>query len=242
MEKKPVVRFFLNKYGLSGFTMAMIKGKTTTTITRYQLYIYVTYNRKNMQFKSRFGGYYLDLDEVAEKDKGLMAFEERVIQKIIQYEVSQMADPEMYSMKGLGTRYEKYVGSIFQMLEDYLKPRLTDEINKTKDDMIHALNLSMGSGENHVSRLYKVAAKIFPKFQSGLNKKLKQEIETYLSLLAVLRTEKYNCPTIIDWIDGSYKTELTQLLNKKYRGKSQLQTDIFKLIGAALDHRTKEKK
>lgn len=59
-EKKITIKFYLNK--LLEPVMDNEGGKN------YPLYIQVTYNRRNMQFKSKYGMYYATLDEVERAD------------------------------------------------------------------------------------------------------------------------------------------------------------------------------
>jgi len=107
--KKITVKFFLNRL-LEAATND--KGQES-----YPLYIQVTYNRKNMQLKSKYSEYYYDLSEVK---PGLMEFEEKVLRKIVTHEAGETKGE--YDLKGLKRKYEVYSMSVHQAVEEYLKP------------------------------------------------------------------------------------------------------------------------
>ena len=235
--KKITVRFFLQKNVHPEATQHDGKKESAA----YPLYLYVTYNRKNMQFKSNYGMFYTDMSDVEVWDKGLMAFEEKLIEKIIRYETSQLSDQDEYDMRGLKDKYEIYSTSIHMALEQYLKPKLRMSILKTNNELQHALNLNTNYYHNTVLRLYKVAGLVFDNFFKVLDKPLHEEIEAYKKLDQVLpRVSKYDFPTVIDWLDGSYKKELKLFLNKVFKNKPEFISSIVKLIENAVDKKTTE--
>ncbi len=235
--KKITVRFFLQKQVQPEATI-QANGKETPA---YPLYLYITYNRKNMQFRSNYGEFYTDLKDVEENDRGLMAFEEKLIAKVIRYEISLLSNEDEYDMKGLKDKYEIYATSIHTTLEKYLKPKLRLAILKTKNKLRHALNLNKNDSFNTVLRLYKVAGMVFDNFFQILDTNLRQEIETYQKFNEeLLGGNTYNFPTVIDWLDGSYKKELNLFLTKVFKRKPELINSIHKLIDKAVDEKIKE--
>ena len=235
--KKITVRFFLQKKVHPEATQHDGKKESPA----YPLYLYVTYNRKNMQFKSNYGMFYTDMTDVEVMDKGLMGFEEKLIEKIIRYETSQLSDQDEYDMKGLKDKYEIYSTSIHMTLEQYLKLKLRMSILKTNNELQHALNLDTKYYHNTVLRLYKVAGVVFDNFFKVLDKTLHEEIEAYKKFDQVLpRVSKYDFPTVIDWLDGSYKKELSLFLNKVFKNKPELISSIANLIEKAVDKKITE--
>ena len=220
-DKKITVKFFLNKL-LDAATGD--KGQKY-----YPLYIQVTYNRKNMQLKSMYGEYYEKIEEVK---KGLMEFEERMLCKVIRYESSQIKGN--YDLKGLKRKYEVYSGSVAEALENYLKPKLRLTVLKTKDWLVPVLNFN--DSRATVSKLYQAARKLFPDLERFMNVKLHEELQAY-SYYKPLYPDiflDYTFPTIIEWVEGSYKKELEAKLKATYKTKPEIIKKVMTLIEQAV--------
>lgn len=221
-EKKITVKFFLNHL------VEPVTGEKRQKY--YPLYIQITYNRKNMQFRSKYGLYYRNLKEVKPE---LMSFEEKVLAKIIRQETKGKDD---YDLKGLKRKYELYSTSLSQSLEEYLKPRLRTAILKTGSELSSVINFEQPQVKTAL--IYEAACLLFPNFTNLLTQKLKDDLEAYayyhqLNKEPVL---SFNFPTLIDWIEGSYKADFTQLLNKKYKEHPE----IIKKVTAVIDQAVKE--
>jgi hypothetical protein len=230
--KKITIRFFLHK-NVQPEAVILENGKETKA---YPLYIYITYNRKNMQFRSNYSMFYKDMKDVENTDPGLMAFEEKLITKIIRYESSLMPQEEDYDMKGIKDKYTIYATSIITLLEKYLKPKVRQTVFKTNNELMHVMNFETGNSYNTVFRLYEAAGRLFDNFFDKLDKQLKENIETYKKFYQVLSgTGRYNFPTLIDWMDGSFKKELKAISEKLFKGKHELQNTMIKLIDKAVE-------
>lgn len=194
-EKKITVKFFLNQ------SLEPATGERGRKL--YPLYIQVTYNRKNMQFKSRYGLFYISLKEVPTE---LTAFEEKLLTKIIRYEAK--GDEEGYELKGLKRKYDLYSISIYQALEAYLKPKLRLAVLKKGGELAQVLDFTQS--RIFTGLLHQAATLLFPQLDSTMPQKLRDDLQTY-KLFQSLNQEpvlSYNFPTIIDWLEGSHKTEL----------------------------------
>ncbi|MCE9538630.1 MAG: hypothetical protein K8R85_05355 [Bacteroidetes bacterium] len=230
--KKITVRFFLNKKILSCSEWTE-NGKE---IFHYPLYVNVTYNRKNMQFKSSYGFFYTSMKDVEESDKGLMAFEEKLIKKVILYETNISSDSDKYDLKGIKDKYKIYTISIYTALEHYLKRKLRLTILKTKNELTQTLNLNREDSKNTVLLLYKVGGILFDNFSKVIDTSLYEEIETYKKISEFLpRATQYDFPTIIDWLDGSYKKKLNEHFLKIYKRKPELMNSMTNLIENAVN-------
>lgn len=226
-EKKITVKFYLNRL-LEGATGE--KGKKY-----YPLYIQLTYNRRNMQLKSKYGEYYDSLDKVK---KGLMDFEEKILCKIIRYESSHTEGD--YDMKGLKQKYELYSTSIEEVVEHYLKPKLRLSILKTNDMLIPVINFSEPRAT--VDRLYMAARKLFPDIERFINVKLHEELQAYLyykRLCPVIYLD-YSFPTIIEWVEGSYKKEFETQLKRTYKNKPDIIKKVMALVADAVSKKTEK--
>jgi len=222
--KKITIKFFLNQV-LEPATNQ--KGKEA-----YPLYIQVTYNRKNMQLRSRYSDYYYRLDEVKPT---MMEFEEMVLRKIITYEIGEAKGE--YDLKGLRRKYDVYSFSIHEAVEEYLKAKLRLAILKTNDELTTVLNFS--TPQATVARLYEAARRLFKDFDHHLGAKLKSELINYEQFRGLNKQPilSYTFPTIIDWVDGSYQEEMIKELNAVYKN----QPDVTKQVLSLIDHTVAEK-
>jgi len=225
--KKITVKFFLNRV-LESVTNE--KGRAS-----YPLYIQVTYNRKNMQLKSKYAGYYYDLKEVK---PGLMEFEERILRKMITYESGQTK--EEYDLKGLKRKYDIYSESVHEAVETYLKPKLRLAILKTNHDLTTVLDFN--SSHATVARLYEAAQRLFPDFTKNLEAKLHGELTTYEQFRKLYKEPffTYTFPTVIDWVDGGYQEELTNNLKTVYKNQPETVKAVLSLIGHTVTKRLQQ--
>jgi hypothetical protein len=224
-EKKINVKFFLNTL------VEPVTGEKGKEY--YPLYIQVTYNRKNTQFKSKYGEYYEELKEVK---SSLLTFEERVLRKIIRMEAGDLAD---YDLKGLKRKYDLYSTSIGEAIEYYLKPKLRLAILKTNNELVTVLDFSQIQAT--VGRLHKAANLLFKDFDKNLNVKLKEELTAYENYyrLYPLPFFDYDFPTLMDWKDNSYKTELEKKLKASFK-KPEIIKGILNLVDHAVIEKLKE--
>lgn len=226
-EKKITVKFFLNKL-LDAATGD--KGQKY-----YPLYIQVTYNRKNMQLKSKYGEYYEKIDDVK---KGLMEFEEKMLCKVIRYESSHITDD--YDLKGLKRKYEVYSGSVPEALENYLKPKLRLTVLKTKDWLVPTLNFNEPRAT--VYRLYMASRKLFGDLDRFMNVKLHEELQAYAYYQRLYPDIflDYSFPAVIEWVEGSYKKELEAKLKTTYKNKPEIVKMVITLIEQAVSENLKQ--
>jgi len=222
-QKKITVKFFLNQ------ALEPVTGERGRKL--YPLYLQVTFNRKNMQLKSRYGLFYRDLKEVPAE---LMLFEEKLITKIIRFEAT--GNEEGYELKGLKRKYDQYSLSIHQALESYLKPKLRLAVLKTGRELAQVLDFNQPRIPTRL--LYEAATLLFPQFESRLPQTLRDDLQIY-RLFQDLNNEpvlSYDFPTIIDWLEGSYKADL--LLTAGLNGKEN--KDSLKKITSLIDNAVKE--
>lgn len=225
-EKKITVKFFLNE------AVDPVKGEERKRY--YPLYVQVTYNRKNMQFKSRYSEYYEHLKDVKPT---LLAFEERVISGIISYEAGKAKGE--YDLKGLKKKYDVYSISILEVLETYLKPKLRLAVLKTGNELSKVL--SFNDTNATVALLYKAANLLFKDFDSGLSDKIKEELQGYQYYQRLYHPVlSYGFPTLIDWMDGSHREALEKKLNTTLKGKPERIKTVMGVIDQAAKEKLKE--
>lgn len=225
--KKITIKFFLNRL------LEPVSHEQKQEY--YPLYIQVTYNRKNMQFKSMYGEYYKDLKEVQRR---LIDFEERVIRNIITHEADQTLND--YELKGLKRKFEVYSMSVMYALEKYLKPKLRTAIMKTNDELTTVLVFDTVHAT--VARLYKAAHLLFKNFDRYLPSKLSDELTALWNYQKLYPEPNfdYTFPTIIDWVDGSYRAELEKKLKSIYKSKPEAVRKVLVLIDQAVEENLKQ--
>lgn len=226
-EKKVKISFFLNK-NVKPVTL-IIEGKRKGII--YPLYIAVTFNRKNMQFKSKFKSSYQDENKIP---ADLKAFEERQLTKIIRYENAMLKKNEEFDMKGLSVKYDSYTNPLKTLLEKYLKQRLASGIYDSHNKLLFVLNLDATNTAITVPALYTAAGKLDQKFYDEMDQVLKADIEIYEKLLPVLRSMRFDFPTVIDWLDGSYKEELKMRFANVSNDNEDFIEKVSKMIDGAI--------
>lgn len=225
-EKKITVKFFLNE------AVEPVEGEGKKKY--YPLYVQVTYDRKNMQFKSKYSEYYGSLDEVKPP---LLQFEEKVVKAIVSYESVKVK--REYDLKGLKRKYEVYSTSILEALEQYLKPKLRLSALKTGNVLAGVLNFN--DPKITTSQLYEAAKLLFKDFEGNLPEKLKVELDAYDYYQRLYPPVlAYNFPTLIEWMDGSYVGELGKKLTKTVKNRPKLPKEIKALINHAAQARLKE--
>ena len=220
-EKKITVKFFLNQ------ALEPVRDERGRKL--YPLYLQVTYNRKNMQCKSRYGLFYKTLKEVPSE---LMAFEEKLLKKIVRYEA--IGNEEGYELKGLKRKYDLYSTSVYQALETYLKPKLRLAVLKIGGELAHVLDFSQPRISTGL--LYQAANLLFPKFDSTMPQRLRDDLQSY-NLYESLNNQpvlSYDFPGVIDWVEGSYKAAVMSLPVLK------TDNDNAKKVGRLIDDAVKE--
>lgn len=223
--KKITVKFFVNK---------TVKPELHDKEKRYPLYMIVTYNRRTNTLKSLYGGFYKDIQQVEKNSPGLLSFEEKVVQKIISYELSR--DTENFDIKGIHVKYDMYSKSIEQILSESLKKALWVVVVKI-DPKEYSQALNFSNGRVSFETLYAICQKIYPKLDATLSKKLQEEIDVLLNFKKLYPSFfSYTFPTVIDWIDKSvlddYKNKLLDLHKKEKKKVDKGIATIQKIISS----------
>jgi len=215
-RSKITVKFFFNK----NLAAKSEKGKEL-----YPLYILVTYQRKSTQLKSHYGGYLEDIEILNTHYSGLVEFEARTLQKVIEYEAEKYGDK--FTLTGIGERYHLYATPIHNALERYLKERLEKEMKATLEPM--AIIPDYKNPLISASLLYMAALRLIHDFDQKISRQLKGELEVNNSyfLLFPKLAGVYSFPTVIDWENGNHKKEIKQEFSQF---NPELTKNILKLI------------
>lgn len=200
--KKITVKPFLNDR-LKPEGTAHVDGKE---LPLYRLYYIISYNRKNMTVRSRYGMYYYKGEIESGKVRQVIDFETRVFEQIIRFE----AHPETqeYELKGLPARFDIYSHTVRRVLSNYVIRFLWLSINHTKSEFINTLNLDQDNQDAML--MVKAARRLFP----NLHEVALPEFETSVKALETydhlypLPSFFHSSPTVIDWVNGSHRMEV----------------------------------
>ncbi|MDB5274691.1 MAG: hypothetical protein JWO58_3058 [Chitinophagaceae bacterium] len=205
-QKKVTVKFFVNK---------TVKPELVGKEKRYPLYMILTYNRRNTTLKSLYGGYYKDIQQAEKESPGLLSFEERILQKIVRYELAK--EEESFDLKGMYAKYEKYSESIENILSKHFKNVLWMAVLRSEpQEYSYALNFS--SQRVYFETLYAISKKIYPDLKSLLPKEFEEEMIIFSSFKRFYPSLfSYTFPTAIEWIDKSIIEDYRKKLDVLYK-------------------------
>src|SRR4051812_12164326 len=171
-SKKITVKFFLNK---------TVQPFMEKKIKRFPLYMLITYDRRNTMMRCHYGKYYRDLNEIDQTHyPGLLALEEKLIKKTIEYELGQQGID--FDLKGLHKKYDQYSIGIHLILEQYLKDQLWNVLLKL-EPFEYAKALNFSDPDITFDTLFKITKKIYKDFATLLPKNFEREIEVYNTFL-----------------------------------------------------------
>ena len=207
---KITVTFFLNKN---------VKPETPSPMIgegdRYPLYLQVTYNRKNTQFRSFYLGCYASLDEAlsGKENTDKRKYEELLIRKVVEYEVRHKGKD--FQLKGLNDRYLNYSESIFFTVDQYFRNLIYSAVEKS--DTVFKVILVPDNMQNASFDIYyKAAERLVNELNNKLPFDFSEERTMGMEFLAWVDAQKEEI-RLIDWLDhsaiGAYKT---YLIKQKY--------------------------
>jgi len=228
MQKKSpkiTIKFFLNK------NVAPVQDDKERDY--YPLYVMLIYNRKNTQIRSHFEDYvYTSLEAVEKESPGLMAFEEKMLRKLVEYIIKYQGEEE-FSLNGISKKYEYLSISIFDAMDAYLTDKLKSFVFSTPNELSPVLNFD-GEGVTAL-HLFKVAKLLFKGFTSYLMPTLFDEMKAYEKYLVLFPEPqpKYNFPIVLDWLVGNHQKELDDAYLKVFKKKGNDLKYIHSLIDEA---------
>jgi hypothetical protein len=223
---KITIKFFLKE--------SLSQGEDEHGNKIYPLYIMITYQRKNTQIKSKYSEHvYTRMDDVEKFSPGLMAFEEKILRKVLEYEIAKFGE-DNFSLVGIGRKYDLYATSVYQAIEPYLKAKLRKAIQKTRDEL--QMVLQYDTAQATFSRLYKASTLLFKNFDASLSPDFaneRQAYQTYLKFYPEV-SFSYDFPTIIEWENKEFKATLTHKYAKAFKKKNKTLDAIFLLIDSSV--------
>lgn len=220
--KKITVKFFLNE------NLQPLKKEDGEY---HPLYTQITYDRKNTQIKCAYGWFYKTLNQVREDEPYLLAFEERVLKRSVNYELSLRGDE--FRLKGLGRKYENYCLSIHALFNSYLKIRFKEILRDAQPrHFLEVLNLDKPKIDFFT--IYQASARLFDNMEAIVGDDFREEIASYRVYVdfykPALEDNKYGFPVVIDWLEGSHRRDLENKLRAHYSSEEEQVLKCMNLI------------
>jgi hypothetical protein len=229
-SRKITVKFFLNQ------TVKPIKEGNSLT---YPLYMLLTYNRRSTMLKCHYGKYYKDLKSIEKVHyPGFQLFEERIITKTIQHEISRQG--EKFDIKGIGQKYEKYCVGIDVLFENYMKERLKSFIIRL-EPFEYSIPIDWQNKKVSFDTLFDMASKLYADIEKHTPKIFQDELEAYIVFMKLYHSSfyQYNFPTIIEWLDKSsiedYKAKLGLIYKKNEKRIKESIALIDRIVNSELE-------
>ncbi|UII32825.1 hypothetical protein LVD17_03130 [Fulvivirga ulvae] len=219
-KKKVTIKHFLNK--------SLGPGPV------HPLYIMVTYNRKNTQFKSRINDDFIHIEGTHTTHK--IDHERRIIRAIVEHEINLHGDN--YEVKGLGNKYETYGTPLLTALSEYLKHQLGEAAMRSNPVESYVFYIGADRGMTF-DMLYSGAQRLFDDLPKNLPENFDQDVsyfEQYCKFYnmpdALLR---WQFDAVIDWLDGTTVADYTSRLAQLYPGKPEKIKERIKFINRAVN-------
>lgn len=220
--KKITVKFFLNTH----LNEILIDGRKN-----YPLYIQITYDRKNTQIKSVYGGFYYNIEQVKEKEANLLSFEERILKKAVRFELLKYG--EDFRLKGIGRKYESYCLSTHQLFNTYLKFRFKNLIHKAEPKKFLEI-LQIEKGKTDIVTIFEASQRLFDNFNDVIDAEFLKELEIYRLYLrdyfSLLQAGEYRFPVMIDWLEGSHRIDWEEKLKNNFGSEQEKISECIDLL------------
>ncbi len=213
---KITVRYFLNK------NVKPSRNPFFGDSDLFPLYIQVTYNRKNTQFRSLYDRIYTQLDEAFKMDGEKLDYEEGLIRKMIEGEIK--SKKEQFQLKGLKNRYVHYSREIAYSVDKYIRNTIFDSTTKTDSKFSPILDPYRRPdvpGEIY----YEASEKLIENFKSFLPKDFKQELNMGEEFIGWCR-KKEEAPRIIEWFYHTLLDDYSTFLQEKGDSENKIKTKI----------------
>lgn len=180
------------------------------------LYVQVTYNRKNTQFRSFYRGIYSSIEQAYENDKEKLNYEETLIRKVVEFEVEHKKQD--FQVKGIKDRYMEYTMDLDYYIDKYLRNSIYDALTKTGSKFWKILD-PFSRESVPVNIYYEASLKLIENFISYLPRDFSHEVNWGLEFITWCKKKK-NIPRLIDWLDQTSLRGYKSFLKKgKYTEK-----------------------
>ncbi len=213
---KITVRYFLNQK-VKPSRIPLVEGSDY-----YPLYIQVTFNRKNTQFRSLYNSTYVSLEDAFDKDGEKLDYEEELIRKMIEGEIK--TEKEHFQLKGLKDRYMNYSREIAFSVDKYIRNTIYDSATKTGSKfspILYPYKRPDVSAEIY----YDASEKLIENFKSYLPKDFKRELIMGEEFIKWCEKKEVS-PRLIEWIYHDLSNEYNIFLREKGNSENQIRSKV----------------
>ena len=213
---KITVRYFLNQ------NVKPSRNPILGDSDLFPLYIQVTYNRKNTQFRSLYKNNYVNLDNAFKIDGEKLDYEERLIRKMIEGEIK--TEKEHFQLKGLKDRYVHYSIEISYCVDKYIRNTIFDSADKTGSKYSSILD-PFTHPDVATEIYYEASEKLIENFKSYLPKDFKKELTIGEEFISWCK-EKKESPRLIEWLYYTLPDEYSMFLQEKGDSENQIKSKV----------------
>jgi hypothetical protein len=191
---------------------------------RFPLYIQVTYNRRNTQFRSFYHGFYSSIEDAyfGKENREHREYEESLIKKVVEYEAKHFG--KEFKLKGLKDRYNNYSANIFSPIDKYFRDLIYNAVIKTDSEFKEILDpWKMQQISFHV--YFNAASKLINDLDKKLPNDFKEEMKLGLYFLKWVDSQNAEV-RLIDWLDHSAIIAIEVDLRKGKQNEIQIKNLI----------------
>lgn len=184
----------------------------------FPVYVQVTYNRRNTQFKSFHNMTYMSIEDAFASAGEHFIYEEELIKQVVMFEVKTKG--VKYELKGLKDRYRNYTINVKSYVEKYLRDILSESLKKSKSKFGPVLNVHYHY-EIPVTLYYEASVRLVNNIDTFLPEYFKNEM-IYGEEFIKWCNRKRNIPRLITWLNDTLKEEYRFYLKKKGEPENQI--------------------
>ena len=188
----------------------------------FPLYIQVTYNRKNTQFRSLYKGCWVNLEDAFKQDGEKLDYEESLIRKMIEGEIK--TKKEHFQLKGLKDRYVHYSIEISFSVDKYIRNTIFNSADKTGSKFSTILD-PFTRPYVTAELYYEASEKLIENFNAYLPKDFKKELIIGEEFISWCKKKKES-PRLIEWLYHTLSDEYRIFLQEKGDSENQINSKV----------------
>jgi hypothetical protein len=218
-KKKITVKHFINK-SLPLTDIYASKADEECIGPIYPLYVQVTYNRKNTQFKSSLDMGLQNFEYIEDTMRALMEEEKKMIIRIIEYELKKLKSG--FTLKSLRKKYKHYTTPILNILERYVHSHFINIVKKSKTKYADLLTYEFQFNVTF-SLILDAARELIPNFNNYMDSEIELDFKVLEMYYQIFGTETepfmnslFMSPVFIDWSEGYFINRFKNSISIKY--------------------------
>lgn len=188
----------------------------------YPLYVQVTFNRKNTQFRSSHRFTYMSIEEAFSRAGEFLKYEESLIKLIVKYEFIKKG--ANFDLTGLKDKYRIYTLDVKYYVEKHLRNSISGILTKTRSRFVTILDPS-SNYQIPINIYYEAALKLIDNFEKILPENFKKELASGNEFIT-WSEKKEKSPRVIEWLSQITVEEYKKYLMKKGNSASMINSKL----------------